>query len=375
MRRAPLAVLAAALLLLQPLAALAEQKATIEEILDGPELYIDRNQARLNQKARAPQTISTGSSRGQIRFSSGASGRISSNSLMRLGQSCFLLSQGQVLISGPQNACTRSTRLSVRGTNFVVEIGDDDDTQLSVLEGSVDLERLRDGQPIPNSLPRLTAGQRLLFSESSGALSLTPLSRDDYAAILLGPLFRDFRTPLAERKRLRRHLRRTFPELLPLLSQVEDMEQEQSRPEEPPMPFPIRMPLPPSGAINVEPPHSWPRPDGRGRWPGPGNETSSCRSEVQSYYQSIARVYGDWRAPKPSRKGRFITRIDFDVASAGPAGPVLASNFVVTRASGEDAQDRSALIEARRKSRELPPPPTCTGGRLRVYHQFIVEYD
>ncbi|MEB3332207.1 MAG: FecR domain-containing protein [Synechococcaceae cyanobacterium] len=244
MRRSRHQLLAAVLLVLHPLAAIAEQKATIEEILDGPELYIDRNQARLNQKARAPQTISTGNSRGQIRFNTGASGRINRDSLMRLGQSCFLLSQGQVLISGKQSACTRSTRLSVRGTHFLVDVNEDEDTQLSVLEGDVDLELLRDGKPISKTLSRLKAGQRLQFSASSGALRLTPLRREDYAAILNGPLFRDFRAPLAEEQRLEQFLRQTYPELLPLMDPAADDDLDRNGPMGPQMPYPQPVPYP-----------------------------------------------------------------------------------------------------------------------------------
>ncbi|MFZ9621504.1 MAG: TonB C-terminal domain-containing protein, partial [Prochlorococcaceae cyanobacterium] len=92
--------------------------------------------------------------------------------------------------------------------------------------------------------------------------------------------------------------------------------------------------------------------------------------DVQAYTARLARVYRDWAAPKPSRKGRFVTRVDFDVYTGGRP----ASGFEITQPSGEQAQDRSAYGEAVRKSRELPPPPACVGDKLRVYHQFIVEY-
>lgn len=376
MARSRLPLLAAALMVMQPFAVLADQKAIIEEILDGPELYIDTTQARVKQKAKPPQTISTGLSRGQIRFSTGATGRLNHHSLMRLGQSCFLLNQGQVLISGPQNACTRSTRLSVRGTNFLLDVNDREETQLSVLEGSVELELLRDGQPIESAISRVKAGQKLQFSSVSGALSLIPLNREDYVAILQGPLFRDFRSPLAERKRLKRYLNQTYPELIWTTPASEPDSQIQEGPVaippaeiRPIRPWPVPL-LPPQGHSLGDDPRlvTWKREHDQ------APSASSCWSQVQSYYQSIARVYGDWRAPKPSRKGRYITRIDFDLSSSGTDGLVKASNFVINRSSGEDSQDRSALAEARRKSHELPPPPACVGGRLRVYHQFIVEY-
>jgi hypothetical protein len=101
-----------------PLRAAPEpQTAVVQDILDGKELFIDQQQARVKQIAHAPQVISTGNSRGQLNFDSGAVGRLNRQSQLRLGSSCFVLDRGQVLVSGKQAGCTRSARLSVRGTN------------------------------------------------------------------------------------------------------------------------------------------------------------------------------------------------------------------------------------------------------------------
>ena len=108
-----------ALLVLMALPSQAAETATVQEILDGNQLFIDRKQAREQDKAKAPQQLSTGDSRGQIGFNSGAVGRMNRFSEMKLGQGCFLLEKGQVLISGRQAGCTRSARLSPRGTNYV----------------------------------------------------------------------------------------------------------------------------------------------------------------------------------------------------------------------------------------------------------------
>ena len=66
------------------------EKATIEEILDGDELFIDDQKASVKETAQSPQVISTGVSRGQIGFSGGAVGRINRQSLVKLGSSCFV---------------------------------------------------------------------------------------------------------------------------------------------------------------------------------------------------------------------------------------------------------------------------------------------
>ena len=52
---------------------------------------------------------------------------------MQLGRSCYQLTQGQILVSGKQDGCTRSAGLSVRGTNYVLEVSDDGTTEVFVL--------------------------------------------------------------------------------------------------------------------------------------------------------------------------------------------------------------------------------------------------
>lgn len=366
-----------AALLFTPLATAAElstARATVEEILDGPELYIDRTQARVKQSAQAPQTMSTGRSRGQIGFSTGATGRLNRHSLLQLGQRCFLLNRGEVLVSGAQAACTRATRLSVRGTNFILGLNAADETDLTVLEGELELELLRDGQVVADPISQVRAGQRLQLSPSGVVLSLSLLSPDEMAAILRGPLFQDFQAPLADQAGLDRQLRQSDPSLRSPARRAEDQMRallEQIRG--------LNASLDAKGAPSSPSPGSeqpaadprltaWQREHER----NPGADT--CWSQVQTYYSSIARTYRDWPAPKPSRKGRFITRIDFQVSPSSGAGVAQASNFLITRRSGEEPQDRSAFAEARRKSRDLPPPPACVGPSLGVYHQFIVDY-
>lgn len=108
---------------------------------------------------------------------------------------------------------------------------------------------------------------------------------------------------------------------------------------------------------------------------------NTCWQKIQSYYRNIARVYKDWQAPRPSRKGTFITRVDFDIHTRSSTDrrreeriKPLADNFVITQRSGEAAQDSSAYAEAQRKASDLPYPPECAAPSLRVYHLFIVQY-
>lgn len=86
--------------LAMPKSARASEAATVQEILDGNQLFIDARRAKVKETALSPQQITTQNSRGQLIFRSGAAARINRFTQLRLGKSCFLLSKGQVLISG-----------------------------------------------------------------------------------------------------------------------------------------------------------------------------------------------------------------------------------------------------------------------------------
>lgn len=205
--------LAGALLftLLPPLPARSAERAVIQEILDGDQLFVDGQKARLNQQATAPDDVSTKASRGALAFPGGAVGRINRFSRMRLGQSCFLLESGQVLVSGKASGCTRSARLSVRGTNYLLEVDEQGESQLSVLEGTVEVEPLKDGTPTGTGFTTVQAGQKLRLSAQGAILALLNLSSSDYEAILRGPLFDGFRLPLPNYSSLESYLRRYQP--------------------------------------------------------------------------------------------------------------------------------------------------------------------
>lgn len=212
LRQAALLSLAAgAGLALAPAPARANEKATVREILDGKELYIDERQAQVKQTAITPQEISTRNSRAQLGFASGAAGRLNRFSQLRLGSTCFLLSKGQVLVSGPQSGCTRSSRLSVRGTNYVLQVDDDGTTELSVLEGAVEVETLQDGAPTGAAPTTVNAGERLRLSPAGVVLALLRLTSGDYGSLLNGPLFTGFTTPLPAIGSLESYIRSYVP--------------------------------------------------------------------------------------------------------------------------------------------------------------------
>jgi aryl-alcohol dehydrogenase-like predicted oxidoreductase len=115
------------------------QSATIRRIVDGKQVYIDAQQARVNQTAGKGQNLSTGNSRSELLFDRRALGFLGRNSQIRLGQECFRLSAGTVLINGPERACLGSKVLGVRGTTYVLSKQPDQTYELAVLTGEAEL--------------------------------------------------------------------------------------------------------------------------------------------------------------------------------------------------------------------------------------------
>ena len=188
--------------------------ATVQEILDGNQVYIEQRQARVRDGARVPDRLRTGNSRAQLGFLAGGTARINRFSQLKLGTSCFFLTKGQVLVSGPQNGCTRSSRLSVRGTNYVINLSETGAAELSVLEGKVLVEALSQGVLPAQARPTAVFGGNRVNLAADGSVSdRRRLSAAEVAAILNGPLFQGFLSPLSAQQALQNFLQRAYPSL------------------------------------------------------------------------------------------------------------------------------------------------------------------
>lgn len=185
-------------------------RATVQQILDGPETFIDQRQAKVKDVATDPQQVSTRNSRAQLLFGSGAAGRLSRHSRLSLGQACILLEQGQMLVSGRQGACTRSVRLSVRGTNYILEAFDNGDAAVTSLQGALEVETLRNGEPT-GAPQQLSSGQRLRLLLGPGLSTVIALTPSDYRSLLEGPLFRGFDQRLPDQGALEDYLAANVP--------------------------------------------------------------------------------------------------------------------------------------------------------------------
>lgn len=110
-------------------------QATVRRLVEGKEVFIDRQPARVNQTANRGQQLSTGNSRAELLFDRRAIGYLGRNSLITLGQQCFRLQSGTVLVNGPQTSCLGSRVLGVRGTTYVLTALEDGGYELAVLHG------------------------------------------------------------------------------------------------------------------------------------------------------------------------------------------------------------------------------------------------
>lgn len=121
------------------------------------------------------------------------------------------MEKGQILVSGKQNGCTRSARLSVRGTNYVIDVQEDGSAEIAVLEGTVEVEPLRDGEPTGEPATSVMAGNKLRLSPLGAVVALLRLSASDYTGILNGPLFSGYTSQLPGFAALESYIRSTVP--------------------------------------------------------------------------------------------------------------------------------------------------------------------
>lgn len=124
-------------------------RGTITEVLDGNQVFIQNRQARVNDVANRGQQVRTGRARAQVNFNTGAVARLSSNSVLTVGQ-CAQLQRGVLLVNGAVNGCTSSVTAGVRGTTYILEVDDDGHEEIKVLEGEVVVTKNNAGAIAPD---------------------------------------------------------------------------------------------------------------------------------------------------------------------------------------------------------------------------------
>jgi hypothetical protein len=115
-------------------------RATITEVLDSPQVFIQSKQAKVKDSANKGQRVRTAEARAQLQFNTGAVGRLAHNSVLTVGQ-CARLRQGTLLVNGAMNGCTSSVIAGVRGTTYLLEVDEAGESRIKVLEGKVTVTR------------------------------------------------------------------------------------------------------------------------------------------------------------------------------------------------------------------------------------------
>lgn len=114
--------------------------ATVTEILDGDQVFIQNQRAAVNAVAQRQQRVRTQAARASLRFNNGAVVRLDRNTSLVVGQ-CAQVNQGTLLVNGTLNGCSVNTVAGVRGTIYTFGVTDDGKTVIQVFEGEVVVQR------------------------------------------------------------------------------------------------------------------------------------------------------------------------------------------------------------------------------------------
>ncbi len=213
----------------------AINQATVIEILDGNQVYIQNQQARVNSVAQRQQRVHTAASRASLRFDTGAIARLSANSSLTVGQ-CAHVQQGTLLVNGALNGCTNTSVAGVRGTLYTVTVAEDGTDVIEVFEGTVEVSprhiedsmtalptilRAKHLGPDANTVANgetyapvaVSAGQRWSRNVDTGRTAVEFLSADDFESLLLGPLVAGFVDELPGLDALKDSFEHLFPDI------------------------------------------------------------------------------------------------------------------------------------------------------------------
>lgn len=334
---------------------MAVTRADITEILDGNQVFIDNQQARVGTTAAQGQQVRTERARAELRFNTGAVGRLAQNSSLVVGRDCVRVNRGTLLVSGASRSCGPQVLLGVRGTVYTLAVEADGTTVVTVLEGSLELtvtdpalisqaEILHHSSPlakaacqtppkglekqaVPCSAIPLQAGLQISVDPQGQIQSLRPLSQAEFEAVLQSPLMQGFSQPLPQQNDLQRSFEQLYPG---------------SR-------FPALDAATPSPETTTD---------------------ATCQQRISQYRQDI-RALADaaWLPPQPPSKGVWAVRLGYDVTRNGSV-----ENIQVLAPSGNRPFDESAIASA--ENIQFPPLPDCfTGETLDVTHLYQLVYE
>ncbi len=217
--------------------------AILAEIVgNNNEVFIENQVAQQNDNATLGEEVRTQQARAQLNFNTGASGRMTENSSIVVGQ-CIEVQQGTLVASGPANGCLSGFAVGVQGTIYLMSADEEGIGTINVLEGEIRLA-LQDNPDDPDALV-ITAGQRvgdLAQGLALTAILIEQMTQEEYEAIITGPLFRGYQEPLLNQDRIDEACRTLFGSCVAVGSEPP----QPPRPQ-PPQPQPQPQPQPPAG--------------------------------------------------------------------------------------------------------------------------------
>ncbi|HBB33445.1 MAG TPA: hypothetical protein DDZ80_23440 [Cyanobacteria bacterium UBA8803] len=184
-----------AVAILSQLPAVAQQvtSATVIEILDSDQVFIQNSKAQKNDVAQVGQEVRTGQARAGLRFNNNAGIRLGSNSSLLVGSQCVQLRGGQAVVAGGARGCVGSVVAVTRGTVYRLEVDEIGQGKIQVLEGKVEVYDLENPEI---KMGMLSAGQEVIISPTGNVGLIRPIPQGELEGILDGPLIEGFEVPL-----------------------------------------------------------------------------------------------------------------------------------------------------------------------------------
>ncbi|MDX2216746.1 MAG: hypothetical protein SFY66_26005 [Oculatellaceae cyanobacterium bins.114] len=216
------------------LAQTAISRATVTEILDSNQVFIQESQARVRDVANRGQRVRTAQARANLTYNTGAVIRLLANTSLTVGE-CARLDRGITLISGAVNGCTASVTAGVRGTTYLMEVDENGEELVKVLEGEVIVTRQAlsetgteltsspstppvpenssgEGNPEEANQVVLTAGQKVAARRGDRRLGpVQRLSLEEFLDILRGELINGFTDEIPGLQKVREAFQQLYP--------------------------------------------------------------------------------------------------------------------------------------------------------------------
>jgi hypothetical protein len=174
-------------------------EATIVEILDSDQVFINSQKARRNAVGRFNQTVGTRSARTGVRFNTPGGARLDRNSSMIVGK-CVRLERGRAVVAGKigRNGCVGNVEIRPRGTVYVMEMGDDGQGRVTVLEGAVEVFNPENSNGVTIGL---SAGESVSIT-TDGQISPVQKSSESQLQSISATLFEGFQQPISQLEKI-----------------------------------------------------------------------------------------------------------------------------------------------------------------------------